>query len=250
MSSALFPAVPTLQGLDINGVIYQYTPIKRPEDDFTVTVQNARSTGNGYIFSETDDWSGRPGITINRLVPLPYVPLSDFGDGEILTTGIGSVQEPSVVYTFRNDPCINPQLDPSCPGYIEPTVYVPEIDIYDALSDPNVIASMEPTNPDFYESEESESKDKEDQDDGRLEKALAASENALTIGVGVSQAAILQSMNTATNLNNYYAAQIQGGVYQETTVLQDKNIPDNRRALRSLGQQKLHTDMVNQQYGR
>ena len=249
MSGALFP-VPTVQGLDINGVIYQYTPIKRPEDDFTVTVQNARADGSGYIFSETDNWSGRPGITINRLVPLPYTPLSDFGDGEILTTGTGVVESPSVVYTFRQDPCINPQSNPSCPGYVDPSVYLPEIDSYDALNDPNVMASMEPTDPSLYEDEEGNKKDKEEEDDGRLEKALAAAENALTIGVGVSQASILQAMNTATNMNNYYAAQITGGVYKETTVLQDKNIPDNRRALRSLGQQRLHTDMVNQQYGR
>ena len=55
-------------------------------------------------------------------------------------------------------------------------------------------------------------------------------------------------MNVATNLNTYYAAVLQGGKYQETVVLKDKNIPDNRRALRSLGQQKLHTEMIEEQY--
>jgi len=51
-------------------------------------------------------------------------------------------------------------------------------------------------------------------------------------------------------LNNYYAMNLKGGQYRETLVLQDKNLPDNRRAFRSMSQQKLHTDMVNQQYGR
>jgi len=70
----------------------------------------------------------------------------------------------------------------------------------------------------------------------------------LTIENAMTQAAILQSMNTATNLNTYYATVLQGGKYKEVVVLKDKNIPDNRRALRSLGQQKLHTEMIEEQY--
>jgi hypothetical protein len=51
-------------------------------------------------------------------------------------------------------------------------------------------------------------------------------------------------------MQGYYDKQIAGGVYKETIVLQDKNIPDNRRALRQMSQQKLHKQMVDQQYGR
>jgi len=37
-------------------------------------------------------------------------------------------------------------------------------------------------------------------------------------------------------------------VYKESVVLIDKNIPDNKRAFRSMSQQKLHTQMVDSQY--
>ena len=247
VSDSLFP-VPTIQGLDINGVFYRYTAVKERADPYTVSVQNKSADGSGYIFRSTDDWSGSSGGTIQKFVPLPYSPLGDWGDGNIEQVGIGEVQEPTVLYSYRFDPCVNPQSNPDCPGYVEPSVYMPEIDIYDALNDPYVIASMEPTDPDLYADEESNKDDKEDEDDGRLEAALAASDNALTIGMGMSQGAMLQAMNTATNMNNYYVQQIQGGTYRETSVLIDKNIPDNRRALRSLGQQKLHTEMIEEQY--
>jgi len=56
-------------------------------------------------------------------------------------------------------------------------------------------------------------------------------------------------MNIATNLNNYYAANIDGGVYRETTKLVDSKLPDNKRALRNnLAQQKLHKQMVDEQW--
>jgi hypothetical protein len=37
-------------------------------------------------------------------------------------------------------------------------------------------------------------------------------------------------------------------MYKESIVLQDKDIVDNRRALRSLGQDKLMNQMVEEQY--
>jgi hypothetical protein len=153
--------------------------------------------------------------------------------------GIGEVQDPVVLYSYRFDPS---RMQSSQEAYDFGTVST-----YDALSDPYVLNAIEPTDPELYEDKLEKGKD-EEEDDGRLEKALAASENALTIGHSMTQSAILQSMNVATNLNTYYAAVLQGGKYQETLVLKDKNIPDNRRALRSLGQQKLHTEMVEEQY--
>ena len=237
MSSALF-SLPSVQGVDINGVIYQYTAVKNRADPYTVSIQNEAANGDGYIFRETDDWSGKSGGTITKFIPVPYSPLGEWGAGNIEQVGIGEVQDPTVVYTFRRDPSV---LQPTQEAYD-----FSQISTYDALTDPYVNAALEPTDLSLIEDDEAE-KDREE-DDGRLEKALAASENALTIAGGMTQAAILQSMNTATNLNNYYVKALTGGVYKETVVLQDKNIPDNRRALRSLGQQKLHTDMVNQQY--
>ena len=238
MSDPLFP-VDAIPGIDINGVIYQYTAVKDRPDPFTVSIQNENASGSGYIFRETDDWSGKSGATINKFVPVPYSPLGNWGTGSIEQVGIGSVEDPTVVYTYRIDPeRLQQQEVPD----------LPVVDVYDALSDGYVTASLEPTNLSLIEDDELNKYDTEEEDDGRLEAALAASENALTIGNAMTQSAILQSMNTATNLNSYYAQQIQGGKYQETVVLIDKNIPDNRRALRSLGQQKLHTDMVEEQY--
>jgi hypothetical protein len=240
MSDPLFP-VDSIPGIDINGVIYQYTAVKERDDPYTVSIQNENANGSGYIFRETDDWSGKSGATINKFVPVPYSPLGNWGTGSIEQVGVGEVQDPTVVYTYRVDPDRLQQQE---------LPEIPAVSVYDALADGYVTASLEPTDRELYEDDELNKSDSEEEDDGRLEKALAASENALTIGVGMTQNALVQAMNVATNLNTYYAANIPGGVYRETVVLKDKNIPDNRRAFRSLGQQKLHTDMVNQQYGR
>jgi hypothetical protein len=241
MSSSLFP-VPALEGVDINGVFYRYTAVKDPNDPYTVSVQNQAANGSGYIFRETDDWSGGSGGTIQKFVPLPYSPLGDWGDGTIDEVGVGRVEDATVLYSYRFDPDrVQQQELPE----------IPAVPIYDALTDGYVTASLEPTDRELYEDDdEVNQKDTEEEDDGRLEKALAAQENALTLAGSLTQNALVQAMNVATNLNTYYAANIPGGVYRETVVLKDKNIPDNRRAFRSLGQQKLHTDMVNQQYGR
>jgi len=239
MSSSVL-GVPSISGMDINGVIYRYSVVKDRADPYTVSIQNENANGSGYIFRETDDWSGKSGATINKFVPVPYSPLGNWGTGSIEQVGIGEVQDPTVVYTYRIDPeRLQQQELPE----------VPSVSVYDALSDGYVTASLEPTDRELYEyDDEVNQKDTEEEDDGRLEKALAASENALTIGVGTTQNALVQAMNVATNLNTYYAANIPGGAYRETVVLKDKNIPDNRRALRSLEQQKLHTEMIEEQY--
>jgi hypothetical protein len=238
MSDPLFPLA-SIPGLDINGVFYRYTAVKDPNDPYTVSIQNEAANGSGYIFRETDDWSGGSGGTIQKYVPVPYSPLGDWGTGSIEQVGIGSVEDPVVIYNYRVDPDRLQQQE---------LPEIPAVPVYDALADGYVTAALEPTNRELYEDDELNKSDSEEADDGRLEKALAASDNALTIGVGMSQNALLQAMNVATNMNTYYAANIPGGAYRETVVLKDKNIPDNRRALRSLGQQKLHTEMIEEQY--
>ena len=239
MSSSLFPLYP-IQGTDINGVFYRYTAVKDAGDPYTVSIQNQAADQSGYIFRSTDDWSGGSGGTIQKFVPVPYSPVGDWGDGSIEQVGVGSVEDPIVLYSYRFDPS-RVQSSQEIPD-------LPVVDVYDALSDGYVTASLEPTDRELYEDDELNKSDSEEEDDGRLEKALAAQENALTLAGNVTQSALLQAMNTATNLSTYYSAQIKGGVYQESVVLIDKNIPDNRRALRSLGQQKLHTEMIEEQY--
>ena len=240
MSDPLFP-LDSIPGLDINGVFYRYTAIKDAGDPYTVSIQNEAADGSGYIFRETDDWSGGSGGTIQKFVPLPYSYLGSWGDGEINEVGLGRVEDPIVLYSYRIDTeRLQPQVDIELPTY----------DIYDPLSDGYVNAALEPTDPNLYDEDIEKESGEEEEKDERLEVALAESKNALTIASGVSQGAMIKAINGATNIKSYYDKQISGGVYRETVVLIDKNIPDNRRALRSLGQDKLHTKMVNQQYGR
>ena len=241
--------VTTADGLDISGVLYNYLPVKEIEDDFIVTVQNENVHG-GYIFQDSEDWSGGPGIRIQKLVPLGYIPIALFGDGSIETTGVGSVEDATVLYMYRWDECFDPQNDPSCPGYVEPLPVIPKIEIYNALEDEFVEQATEETDSDLYDNEEEESdqKDEDEEEEERLEIALAAVENALTIANTVSQASVVRAMNIATNINSYYVAQIQGGTYRESVQLQGGVIVDNRRAFRSLGQDNLMNKMIEEQY--
>ena len=235
-------------GLDISGVIYNYLPVKEVEDDFVVTVQNEK-IGGGYIFQDTEDWSGGPGIRIQKLVPLPYTPIELFGDGSIKTTGIGSVEDATVLYMYRWDECRNPQNNENCPGYVPPLPVIPKIEIYDVLDDEIVEEATKETDKELIEErEEEKNNDEEEEEKERLEIALAAVDNALTIANAVTQASVVRAMNTATNINSYYVAQIQGGAYRESTSLQGGTIVDNRRAFRSLGQDNLMNAMIEEQY--
>lgn len=240
--------VTVADGLDISGVIYNYLPVKEVEDDFVVTVQNEDVNG-GYIFQEVDDWSGGPGVRIQKLIPLPYIPISQFGEGSITTTGIGSVEDAVVLYMYRFDECFNPQNNENCPGYVSPLPVIPKIEIYDALDDEFVEDATEETDKDLIEEKDEEkNNDEEEEEKERLEIALAASGNALTIANTATQASVVRAMNIATNINSYYRTQIQGGVYGESVSLQGGTIVDNRRVLRSLGQDKLMNAMIREQY--
>lgn len=55
-------------------------------------------------------------------------------------------------------------------------------------------------------------------------------------------------MNIATNINSYYVADIPSTVYKDTIVLQDKDIVDNKLVFRSLTQEQLHEEMIQEQY--
>ena len=72
---AMNNVLPQQAGLQVNNVIYQYTVDKDPSDDMVVHVQNENAQGNGNIFRETDDWSGLPGNTINKIVAVSDIPI-------------------------------------------------------------------------------------------------------------------------------------------------------------------------------
>jgi len=230
MSESVLGVAP-VPGLDISGVLYRYTAVKERPDDFTVTIQNANAVDGGYVFRETDDWSGRTGQTIVKQIPVGYVPIRFWGDGSIETTGVGSVEDPAVVYTYR---------------YIAPEPELPDLPVYsyNALEDPAVIAATEATERPEADEDEAK-KDDEDEEKKDMEKALAALQSGLEMAKG--QDGLLAAMNPVT-MTQYYAATIPSGAYQETVMLDGGQIKDNKRAFRSMANDRLHNQMVEEQY--
>ena len=76
--------LPQQAGLTVGNVIYRYTAVKNIEDDMLVHVQNEDALGDGYIFRETDDWSGLEGNKIYKIIP------TDETDTDINDIYIGS----------------------------------------------------------------------------------------------------------------------------------------------------------------
>jgi hypothetical protein len=224
MSGSLF-GVDSVEGVDINGVLYRYTAVKEAGDPYTVSIQNKTADGSGYIFRSTDDWSRGSGGTINKFVPVPYSSLGSWGDGEINEVGLGEVIEPQVIYSYRyKEPEIN-----SLAFLPVPT----EVKIYDALADESVPQAPE---RDFYD------KVREDTVE-RLKEPEKASEDVS------EHDPVMYALTSMTNMNQYYRITINGGIYNDTIVLVDTNLPDNRRALRnSQAQQRLHKELVDSQY--
>ena len=248
--------LPTPPGLDINGVIYNYTIQKDVNDSAKVHVQNENANGTGYIFRETDEWQAGSlgGTEIRKVVPvIPNLARELWGNGSIEVEGNATVEDPNVVYMYKVDPCYDPQFDPNCPGY---TVQIPKIEtvdidlIYNSNSEAIEIATTE-TDSDIYEEDElveSEEEDKE-KEEMRLEAALAAVDNSEMFANAFAQSQILASMNMAIQMNSYYAANIQGGVYKDSLNLVDKKIEDNKQGLRNgFAQQLLHEQMIQEQY--
>jgi len=236
------------EGLDISGVLYNYTTVKNVVDDFTVTIESDK-VGGGYVFQEEHNWDGQYSGTVQNVIPLPYTPIEQFGDGRIRSTGTGSIKDVTILYMYRWDLCRNAQNDESCPNYIPPLPVIPKIEIYDALDDEFVKDTTETVDDNLLDKKkEKRETEEEDEERERLEIAMAATENALTIANTASQASILKQINTATNINSYYVAQISGGVYRDTTQLDGGKVVDNRLVFRSLTQEQLHNEMIQEQY--
>ena len=237
-------------GMEVSGVIYKYTPIKNKADDYVVTLENDK-VGGGYVFQDKQDWSQREGgLEVRRTIALPYTPIAVFGDGRLKQEGTGSIEGADVKYIYRFDNCFNPQSDPNCPGYVKPKPPpVPKIPDYDALEDDAVKLAQEETDRDLSEEEDQANDENEDEEDkDSLEVMLADTTNALTIANEVSQSILMEAINKATNFKNYYVAVIPDSYYQDSITLQGGTIVDNRKALRSLGQDNLMNEMIEEQY--
>lgn len=235
LSWVMSEVLPQHTGLTVSGVIYRYTVTKDTADYMLVHVSNREKDGTGFVFRETDDWSGLPGSTINKAVPVDHIPISRWGDGSIDVEGRGTVSNASVTYTYRIDECFTPVA--GCPNY-KPEVPEINYEIYNATDDQYVKDALKPTDspktvePDKISTEE------------RKKKALSTADYALT----VQQQAVLTAM-ASIDLSSYYAKTIQGGVYKESVALKDKKLPDSRLGLRNnFAQQVLHNRMVDSQW--
>lgn len=251
MNWSMGSVLPSVPGLDVNGLIYRYTTNKNIEDDMKVTIGNSNADGTGYTFRETDDWSGLPGNTITKKFLFNNIPSASWGDGSIEIEGKGTVESPVVAYSYRVNLCADPQTDPSCSGYVKPKPPAIEVELYNPLEDDVVIAALD-QDPDFKYDEDGNLilDEPEEEEESRLEMGLMASDNALTIFKSQGQAEIISQINLQTDLNMYYNAQIGGGLYTDVNILTDDGLSDNNKALRNnLAQQLLHEQMVQSQYG-
>ncbi|MDB9972335.1 hypothetical protein OAD64_00180 [Oceanospirillaceae bacterium] len=238
------------RGLRVNGVYYQYTPIKETEDGMLVHIRNERVGSIGeYIFSETDDWSGLPGgIPITKGFTVDNLPIELWGDGSISVEGIGSVVDANVVYSYKyNNDCLTPLSDPSCPGYMDAVLAM--ADDYDAtgynpLDDENITSTLE----EQAEADEIE-EEKEQEDSGELERALSGVDGSILASNIIAQDLLMTAMTRSIAIDSYYKKTLAGGEYKEKVVLIGGELLDNSKAARvTLAQQLLHTEMVSMQY--
>ena len=237
--------LPPQAGLQVNSVFYRYTTQKAVEDALLVHVQNEDTAGPGYIFRSTDNWTGVPGNTITRVVPVALAG-SRFGNGSIQTEGFGTVSNPTVIYNYSYDPCFDPQSDPSCPGYMPPLPTV-TVEDYDPLSDEFIQAELDrKASLDDTDEEDRDRRRMQSGKQERLEKALSAVNTALLTANAAAMEAQLLSMSL---IPSTYQTTIVGGRYDDSVELPSKKLPDNERGRRvGLAQQLLHERMVDSQY--
>ena len=186
-----------------------------------------------------------------RQVPVADIPIDYWGDGSIEIEGKGSVEDPSVIYTYKYDTCYDPQSSPECPDYQEPyrledilpkEEYVdPEQEEYMRLEMEKQYKLEQQKEQEEYERRKRMSKVKVD-----LEKLLGGLNTQ-----ALSESAILQEQ--ALFAMNYipvsYTNALQGGTYQDVPMLKDGYIPRNKKARRvGLAQQRKHEEMLNLQY--
>lgn len=247
--------LPQQTGLTVNGVVYRYTTIKNPEDDMIVYVQNEDAENEGqYIFRSADDWSGLPGSSIRRLVPVSNIPRSRWGDGSIVVEGEGKVTDPTVLYNYQYDPCFGVTDRPECPNYIPSTPTVPEIVAYDPMDDQFVQEELEKETE--TKDEEEEERDREQIEEGgeskpnlrrkSLEEMLGIVERSL---IASADQQIHNQLLLLNFVPTFYYDTLPDTKYEETITLQDANLPDNTNGYRvNFAQDQLHQEMVNLQY--
>ena len=250
--------LPPQAGLSVNGLLYQYTITKDPTTDAWVAIQNENANGDGYILQHIDDWSQLPGGTINKFLTFGDIPTLSMGDGSISVTGDGTLSDVRIGYNFKFDSCVVPLSDPNCPGFRD--------DLYKWLLENGLINSSVDINDPYYDqyvkdllnrkadTSEEENLDnnnveEEKEDKDSLEAKLSVTDSNMKIAEAAKQNAMLEALRvTPTEFNAYLTASIQGGVYEESVVMQDATLPDNADVMRNLANDGLHQTMVRSQY--
>ena len=247
--------LPQQAGLQVNSVFYRYTTVKNPEDDMLVHVQNENAQGTGYIFRETDDWSGVNGNTITKSVPVPLIPIDFWGNGSIEVEGQGSVVDTEVVYGYQFDPCFDPQSNPTCPDYVDPMAVVNEaIDVIDPLDEDYVQAELDRKANMRAQDEEDDRRERRkiaegvEEDDTRLEVLLGI---AIESEFSAEQLVLHNNLMALKGIPTSYTYTINGGTYNDAVTLKDAKLPKNSKGLRvSLAQDLKHQQIVNLQYAK
>lgn len=239
--------LPAATGLTVDGVIYQYSAVKNIADPMVVSIQNKNTSQIGFVFRKQDDWTGLPGNTITKVVPVDNIPITRWGDGSINVDGIGEVQNASVVYKYKYDTCVDPLSSASCPGYAEAMLKQlteKPTEIYDPLSDEYIKNVLETR---FVTEEEKrlQSSSAIRKDDKAVMRKSANSPLKPEDAIIASQ---LEMMNNIPGLE-LYRITIPGGVYNDALRYPDKKLPDSKNLRRlGLAQESLHQSMVDSQY--
>lgn len=234
--------LPQQAGLTVSNVVYKYRVEKLAADPMVVAVQNENANGSGYIFRSVDDWSGVPGNNISKVVPVGAIPIEAWGDGSIEVTGIGTVEDPSVIYTYRYDTCFIPTT-PDCPGYEPPLSTLPVFVYEDPLEDEMIQQALE-----LQELQEEEERiiQEEEEEKETLEKKLGLANTTL---LAADSLALYDAMFDMSGIPATYYTSIPGGVYTEVLEYNSGRMPDNKNARRvGLATQLKHEEMVNSQY--
>ena len=243
--------LPQQAGLEINGLVYQYTAVKDPETDMIVYVQNEYADGNGYIFRNADDWSGLLGNSIRKVIPVGALPIERWGNGSIEVEGEGSVTNASVLYTYKYDTCFDPQSDPSCPDYQAPynlEDIIPVVEFNDPLQDELIRAEME------KKAELEREKEQEEYERKKLNQKVKVDLEKMLGGLNMqmmNDSAILQeqALFAMNFIPTAYLDSLDGGEYNDVLEFERKEISDNRKARRAIFAQQLkHEKMLELQY--
>lgn len=241
--------LPPETGLSVNFIRYRYTVDKQREDDFAVTISNDNALDVGKIFSETDDWSGKSGATIDKGLPVANIPRELWGRGSIETTGEGEVTDADIRYSYRFDDCINPTANPLCP---QPEEGPNPLDLIPPQEDPFESDEVKDALAKEYEEDEEEKQAKEEDTELTKEdkrRKLASDVNPLMIDAA-RLSALFDQLALKPEFDNYYAVVMDGKVYEETIELKDATLNDNRRGFKSLAEDRKFNEIIRSQYDR